>query len=214
MNNQLKTLKEFLLDMEQLDEQNPPTPRPRPRGIGARLAGPLYDFFPGLPRPRHPVNRRPRGNFLGQRGNKPHSVDPFAKTDAFDLADALLAQLAQLADSVYNNLGSLFSDFFEMLGPGYTGAFDAFRMMLRNLIADPQPDQLNNAASAMLDYLFDADMVIVITENGTQMVFSHHGAANAAQNEVIDVFFNGAIQNIPGLLDALIDAFPDSLYGG
>lgn len=184
-----------------LIEQSPPIPRPRP-GIprGVRGAG-FWSEFLGLPAN---ITRKPR--FRGQRGNKPHNVDPFSK------ADALLSQLLQRADSVYNNLGQLFSDFFEMLGDGYAGAFDAFRMMLRNMIADPDPTQLNNAASAMIDYLFDAELVISISEDGTQMFFTHNGAT-AAQNEVIDVFFNGAIGSVDGLLEALIDAFPDSLYG-
>lgn len=146
---------------------------------------------------------RPGGQ---SQGGVAFDVDPFEKVDA------ILDHLDVLADGVYDNLGSLFSDFFEMLGEGYTGAFDAFRMILRNLIADP--DLLTpGSADGMLDYLFDMDMVISVSEDGTQMFFSHNGAT-AAQNEVIDTFFNGALASVDGLFEALVDAFPDSLYGG
>jgi len=146
----------------------------------------------------------------------PGGLDPFGRPrdlpdDPFQKVDAILDALDEIANGLYDNLGSLFSDFFATLGQGYTGAFDAFRMMLRNLVADP--DLLRpEAAASLLDYLFDADVIISISEDGTQMFFSHNGAT-AAQNEVMDVFFNGAIQSVPGLLEMLIDAFPNSFYG-
>tara|TARA_R110000851_G_scaffold218335_1_gene371266 strand:- start:2392 stop:2982 length:591 start_codon:yes stop_codon:yes gene_type:complete len=135
-----------------------------------------------------------------------------ARLNLFNKADEILDHLDFLANGVYDNLGSLFSDFFAMLGEGFTESFDAFRMILRNLIADPdllKPD----AADSMLDYLFDMDMIIEVSEDGTQMFFSHNGAT-PAQNEVIDTFFNGALASVDGLFEALVDAFPDSLYGG
>ena len=186
-----------------LNEQSPPMPGGRPRRPALNLLQRLGGIFGRRPEvvPK-PHRKRP---FVGP-GNKPHNVNPFAK------ADAILDKLTALANQVYDNLGQLFSDFFEELGPGYTGAFDAFRTMLRNMYANPGPVD-PNAAASLLDYLYDADVVISISEDGTQMFFSHNAAGNA-QNDVIDVFFNGAIDGVDGLLQALIDAFPDSLYGG
>lgn len=149
-------------------------------------------------RPPHP---RPTS-----QGGIQHDVDPFSK------ADAILDRLQILADGVFENMGRLFSQFFEGLGSGYTGAFDAFRMMLRNMIADP--DLLSpGAADSLLDYLFDMDMVISISEDGTQMFFSHPGATDQ-MNDVINMYFQGNLGIVDGLLEAMIDAFPDSLYGG
>lgn len=200
MNNRIKTLKEFI----QLDEQGNPG--------GRRLPLRLFTDAP-KPRPfeiRHPLlmNRKPRP---GSRGKPSFGAGSLmagmAKDPNFSQADDILDMIRIAANTAYTSMGTIFAELLEF----YPSAFEAFRVMMRGILALDVPVN-SNIAGNLLDYLYDMDIGLEWSVDANRIIFQHQ---DQVVQQVLNQYMGQFLGSTEGLLETLIQVLEsgDSMYG-
>ena len=171
-----------------------------------RIGGLIADYLKKTPRPGIITRKIPKPEVNPGFGSS-SLYRGMAKNPEFDQADEILDMIRIAANTAYNSMGTIFAELLEF----YPSAFEAFRVMMRAIMALDVPVN-TDVAGNLLDYLFDMDVSLTWDADLNRIFFQH---SDPMVTSTLNQYMGQFLAATEGLMETLIEVLEsgDSMYG-